>query len=197
MSLFEFTTVTVAEATAPPDKTHLYLASRKWQPPKPLPPDRVLVLVYYGIGVVQEHSGEGAAYWFECVGHGEFCESVGGVPKEDGLWVFEGGIIGHTYHTYNGTEYDSEFDGEFRRMTDEEREVWIADEGTVVALWDDEINEIMDECPCVNCGEPRKAHTEKWAARPRIAVILPKNHFREWYGRERVLYCPEKSPEGG
>ena len=194
-----FKWVTVAEATVPRGEENQFVGSRKWDRPGPRPPDRLLILVYYGIGVIQEYSGEGASYWIDCVGSDEFCESVGGLPDGEGLWVFEGGVTGHSYQTYDGgMEYDSEFDGEYRRMTIEEQETWVVDGGTIVALWDEEIAAFHDEQPCVNCGEPYKAHTDKWINRPHVAVVNPHQPFRDLREMEQIRWCPtKKSGKGG
>ncbi len=73
--------------------------------------------------------GPGFSYLDE---NGCLADSVGEmVPRDDaisGLWMFEGKLCSGHHDTYDGREYDEWLEGEFRLLTDEERDAVIAEE---------------------------------------------------------------------
>ena len=180
-----FSRLTVSEATRPEHGSH-YERLPRWEGAEALPPSRVLLLVAYGIGVVMEHTGDGAAYWLEGVGPDDFCTDMG-MPDEDGLWVFEGTVRSYSHWTDCGTEYDEEFEGDYRRMTPEEQQTWVADRGTIQALWDEEHDAIIDEWPCRHCGSTFAKHKEHERKRIPVVLVHERGIFQ---GFEQTFPCP-------
>ena len=118
------------------------------------------------------------------------CESLGGPPDEDGLWVVEGSVHSYTTHGMDGTEYDEEFDGYYRRMTEEEQAVWVEDQGTIQALWDEERDAVVDEWPCQHCGLTFKEHRKAERLTTHIAVVHPMAPVR--LGIDKTYPCPPR-----
>ena len=95
-----------------------------WEPPykaaKDLPPDHALVIAGEDPKVelqCPQHIGPGLDYWFENFGIEEFDP-----PPGPGFWIWEGSVESKRYDTVDGTDYDVELEGTYRRLTEEEKE---------------------------------------------------------------------------
>lgn len=120
-----------------PTETYPYAS---WAYKKERPADRALVVAGTEKGEMRvlDHIGPALDHWLHEMG-GEFP-----APDGPGFWIWEGGISSWIIDTDYGREADCELEGEYRRLTDEERESLFG-AGDVVPwdykLWVDNLDE--------------------------------------------------------
>lgn len=109
-----------------------------------------------GLGLILHWMGKGLDYEIDGMGEDAVAdEMLSDLPADPGLWVWEGNLIGTTYNSpETGYDYDTEFTGEWRVLSEEERRLLEENPHDVTVLWED-WNELMQE----QWKLEREAHT--------------------------------------